>query len=502
MNRQTFFTFGGALLASTALTSGAMAGTFGPAGANAATYSTSSVKVANTLFSTTATSADTLTLGGGQNFALVFCSSCNIPSNTSFGVNLTFTGGSPSNVTTGSVSLLLRSSGSVATFNGTVGGNTSLICTSAAAIGQAILIAGCTITAGSTGVVAGGILFSGLQFTTANALATVGGTVSVSGTVSTSGTTIDTVTGTVLTSATPAVATVTAGNSVTVAALATPNAFTYLQDAQVGTYSNNGVYTVTLAAVTLSTVGNVKDATLTTNVALTDLISSVNITVTSAALNAAAARVNFFVDGTDTTTLTTAAFSSSNTVTFTVNTSSPTANQYLVKVIYDGTTQIPAAATAGSVTVKLPTGATAVQAIASATGSTATVSRGGFTGEVNGLYSSAISKLTTPAYNSYVRIHNQGVIAGAATVTLVHDATGVTIGSFTTSSIAAGATLQLSAADLETGSGVTTSAIELYTAKITGPFIGYIQHVVYNPSTGAINDLSSFRNAGATIGNP
>ena len=501
MNRQTFFTFGGALLASTALTSGAMAGTFGQATANGATYSTTSIKVANTLFSGTATTADAITLGGGQYFALTFCSSCNIPSNTTFGVNLTFTGGSPSNVTTGSVSLLLRSSGSLATFNGTVGANTSLICTSAAAIGQAVLIAGCTITVGSTGVLAGGILFSGLQFTTANALATVGGTVTVSGTVSTSGTTIDTITGTAVTSATPAIVTVSTPSSVTVSALSTPNAFTYLQDSQVGTFTNNGFYTVTLAAVTLSTIAGVKDTTLTTDVALNALISSVNITVTSAALNSAATIATLWSSGGLQTTLTTAAFSSSNTVTFTINTTNTSDQQYLVKVTYDGTTQIPAAA-AGSVAVKLAVGSSAVQAIGNGTGTTTAITRGGFNGEVNGLYSSAISKLTTPAYNSYVRIHNQGVVAGAATVTVVHDATGVTIGSFTTSSIAAGSTLQLSAADLETGAGVTTSAIELYTVKITGPFVGYIQHVVYNPTTGAINDLSSFRNAGATVGNP
>lgn len=501
MNRQTFFTFGGALLASTALTSGAMAGSVGQIGAGGTAYSTTSIKVANTLFSTTATTADAITLGGAQNFALSFCSSCNIPSNTSFGVNLTFTGASPSNVTTGSVSLLLRSTGNLTTFAGTVGANTSLICTSAAAIGQAVLIAGCTVTTGSTGVLVGGILFSGLQFTTANALAAIGGTVTVSGNVSTSGSTIDTLTGTVLTGATPAVVTVTTPASATISAQSTPNAFTYLQDTQAGTFGNNSIYTVTLAAITLSSVAGVKDTTLTTDVTLPAVVSSVNITVTSAALNAAASYAMPFTDGTQGTAITTAAFSTSNTVTFTINTSAAN-HQFLVKVVYDGTTQIPAAATAGSVTAKLATGSAAVQALSSGAGSTASVSRGGFNGELNGLYSSAISKLTTPAYNSYIRIHNQGAVAGAATITVVHDATGVKIGSFTTSSIAAGATLQLSAAALETGAGVTTSAIELYTVQVTGPFVGYTQHVVYNPTTGAINDLSSFRNSGATVGSP
>ena len=499
MNRQTFFTLGGALLASTALTSGAMAGTAGNTAVGGGAYSTTSIKVANTLFSTTATTADALTLGGVPNFALSFCSSCNIPSNTSFGINLTFTGASPSNVTTGSVSLLLRSSGNLTTFAGTVGANTTLICTSAAAIGQAILISGCTVTTGSTGVLVGGILFSGLQFTTANALATVGGTVTVSGTVSTSGTTIDTITGTLLASAAPATAVVTTPASVTISALSTPNAFVYLQDTQVGTFTNNNFYTVTLAAVTLSAVTGVKDTTLTTDAALNATVSSVAITVTSAALNTAGNYVTLYSNGGIQVSVTTAAFSGGS-ITFTVNTTSTTDQQYLVKVSYDGTTQIPAAPSAGSVSVKL--GAGGIQSVGSATGSTATVSRGGFNGELNGLYSSAISKLTTPAYNSYVRIHNQGVLAGAATITVVHDATGVTIGSFTTSSIAAGATLQLSAADLETGAGVTTSAIELYTVKITGPFVGYTQHVVYNPTTGAINDLSSFRNSGATVGRP
>src|SRR4051812_21646458 len=108
MNRQTFFTFGGALLASTALTSGAMAGTpgqFSPvAGLPQFTFSSTTVKVANTLFSGTATTADAVTIGGTPKFGVSFCSVCNIPGGTTFNIDITVTGAAPlqSSVTTAS----------------------------------------------------------------------------------------------------------------------------------------------------------------------------------------------------------------------------------------------------------------------------------------------------------------------------------------------------------------------------------------------------------------
>jgi len=501
MNRQTFFTLGGALLASSALTGGALAGTPGNFTATGLTFSSTAIKVANTLFSTTAASADAVTIGGNVNFGISFCSTCNLPGGTGFNVDVTVTGAAPvqSSVTLARTVFLTRSGS--ASFTGTVS-STTATCTGVSAIGQTIYASGCNVTA-STGQLVGGVMFSGLQFSNANTLATVSNSIVLSGRVyNTSGSTYDTFSGAVVTSASPITTTVTAANNVVISALSTPNAFTYLQDTQTGVIGGgpSSLFTVALAVVNITLTASVKDSDLTTAATLATGASSVSITVSSGLLSSAASQAGLRIEGGALgQAQTTAAFSTSNTVTFSL---APAVGRYDVEVVFDGTTQIPSAATAGSVTVKYTAPSASTQAAASATGATATAQRGGFNGELNGLYSSAISKLTTPAYNSYVRIHNNGAVAGAATVTVVHDATGVSIGSFTTSAIAAGSTLQLSAADLETGAGVTTSQIELYTVRITGPFIGYVQHVVYNPTTGQINDMSSFRNAGATVGNP
>jgi len=494
MNRQTFFTLGGALLASSALTGGALAGTPGTFNVTGTTFSSTAVKVANTLFSTTAATADAVTIGGGVNFGISFCSTCNLPGGTGFNVDVTATGAAPvqSSVTLARTVFLTRSGS--ASFTGTVSGATAN-CTGVSAIGQTIYASGCAVTA-STGELVGGIMFSGLQFSNANTLATVSNSIVLSGRVyNTSGSTYDTFSGAVVTAASPLTTTVTAGSNVIISALSTPNAFTYLQDTQASP-AQTTVYTVALASVKISLNTNVTGSDLATAVTAGAASASVSITVTSGLLNSAASSATLNSGSAQTT----AAFATSNTVTFSLD--ATTNSNLVVAVVYDGTTQIPSSLTAGTVTVKYTAPSTTTQAATGGSGATATAQRGGFNGELNGLYSSAISKLTTPAYNSYVRIHNQGVVAGAATVTVVHDATGVSIGSFTTSAIAAGSTLQLSAADLETGAGVTTSQIELYTVRITGPFIGYMQHVVYNPTTGQINDMSSFRNAGATIGNP
>ncbi len=510
MNRQTFFTFGGALLASTALTSGfAMAGTVGygtASGSNNSTgagFTTSAVKIANTLFSTTAATADAVVVGGVHSFGVNFCNVCSVPFGTIFNVDVTVTGAAPVQASITALRTFLLNRTGAGSFISTLSGSGAAgeNCTAAAAIGQTVFVSGCGATAGANAAV-GAILFSGIQFQNANTLATATNSITLSGRVyNTSGATFDTFSGAIITAAAPVAASVTAGGNVVISAISTPNAFTYLQDTQAG--GSNSIFSLTIATVSLSAVTGVKVATLAADIALNAAVSSVNIAVTSGALQAAGSHAALYSNGGFVSTLTTAAFTSSNTVTFTINTTSTTDQQYQVRVLYDGTSQIAAAAaTTGGVTVKFAIATADNQAVGSVTGGTAGLTRGGFNGELNGLYSTAISKLTTPAYNSYVRIHNNGAVSGIATVTLVHDATGVAIGSFSTTTIAAGATLQLSAADLETGAGVTTSAIELYTVKITGPFVGYVQHVVYNPTTGQINDLSSFRNAGATVGNP
>jgi len=513
MNRQTFFTFGGALLASSALTGGAMAGNVGTIDATgtgqaaaAAAFSTTIIKVANTIFSTTVATADALTVGSQKNFAIQFCPTCNVSGGVTFSVTANVTGATPTNVTTANTYLLQRVAGATALSTVASGAVVTAACTNAVAISNTIYVSGCLLSTGGTNKI-GGIAFSGLQFTSANGLATVGGTIGLNGSIVTtnpSGITIDTFSGTIVTSATPLTATITASTTATASALSTPSAFTYLTAVQAG----QSVFTMALATVNITRVASVLGMTLGAAVTTTDVISSVHVTVQSGVLSSAVKGANVIVGdgGADLLAIVTpAAFSSNNTLTFALA-SANVATLFSIQVVFDGTTQVPASLTAGSVTLKYGSqnaaGPGQIAATAPAVGATAKLERSGFSGEVNSLYSTAISKLTTPAYNSYVRIHNNGLIAGAATITVIHDATGVTAGSFTTTAIAAGSTATISAADLEAGAGITTSQIELYTVKVTGPFLGYIQHVVYNPTTGQINDLSAFRNAGSTVSVP
>jgi len=64
-----------------------------------------------------------------------------------------------------------------------------------------------------------------------------------------------------------------------------------------------------------------------------------------------------------------------------------------------------------------------------------------------------------------------------------------------------GQTLQIGMGDIETGAGITNPSGQ-YTLQITGPIVGYAQHVLYNDTTGQFSDLSSFRNSGSTNGVP
>ena len=105
-----------------------------------------------------------------------------------------------------------------------------------------------------------------------------------------------------------------------------------------------------------------------------------------------------------------------------------------------------------------------------------------------GTYEAQVAKAAT--------ITNNGIIAAVATVTVRNDATGASMGVYTTSSIATNQTLQISAKDIETGAGITSAAGVNYTLSISGAFSGYAQHIIFNPATGQLADLSSFRNRG------
>jgi len=502
MKRQQLYTLGGVLLASTALSGMAEAAIVGHAtAAGAAGFTTSALKIANTIFSTTATSADTVSVGGDAAFVVKFSNTFTL--STKFSVEIDVAGAQFNPNAVGDVRVIvsgLMTTGS--TFDTTV---SSSACSAVTPLVSKIIIDGCqlsTVVSSTTGAnldhsaVAGGILLSGVTFNTANSLATVGNSISLSGSVyntTNPSQSFESITsGAIITSASPLTVAITSCANVVANPTATPAAFDYLST------TNNGPLSMCLASVTITSSGALT-ATLGSAADLAGVATSVNVTVTDTILGSAAVATvsvtGSAVSITGNSQATVANFAGGS-ATFTINSSNLSSN-FTVNLTFTGSTPIPAAAS-GTVSLAFGKGGVAsAQAVTSASGSTAQINRGGFNSELNTFLTSS-----NLGFVSYARIHNMGATAGTATVTILNDATGAQLGSsFSTATIAAGQTLQLSNKDLETSAGITAAAGVNYTIQITGPFIGYAQHIIFNPATGQLADLSGFRNHDAGSGN-
>ncbi|MGE4065093.1 MAG: hypothetical protein AB7E79_17140 [Rhodospirillaceae bacterium] len=523
MNKQQLYTLGGALLASTALTSAANAMTFGrllaTAGSAGAAFSTSGFTIANTLFSTTAATANAVTITPSDTkVAARFSNQYN--ASTALGVAIAvemiptgaeFTSGT---AVLGNVDFLVSST-TVTSYVSTVGAE--IACTGSTGFGTSFVISGCTAAAGaanSGGGSAGasfsvnftGLVFSGVTFTNASGLATAGSTVTMSGRIYNSQTLTNyepTATSTIITSSAPLSVSVSPAANVTANASATPTAFINLS-------TTNGPNTsVTMDLVSIQfTTNNALLANLTTPASAADVASSVQVTVQSAVFSGAAtSRVTIAAAASGTTTATVANFSG-GAVTFTLVDADITSNATTtVRVVFNGTTAIPAAA-AGTVTVAIAAEGTG-QAPPSVTGTTASIAQGGFRAEVNTFNAS-----TNGPFSSYLRIHNNGTNAGTVNIQVRSDdhTSGAILGSqFTTGTIQPGSTMQLSAAEIEGtetstklpsgGANVpTASRMGSYTLSITGALVGYVQHILFDGEV--VADLSSFRNGANTNSAP
>jgi hypothetical protein len=513
MNKQQLYTFGGALLASTALSGAAHALTWGKVTGSTLTFTTASISIANTLFATTASTANSVVISanGTNRIAARFAntySAATVP-NTQFSVEAAPTGATFGNASlTAAKFLVIGTHGT--TFQGTV--SASRICTNAVGFATQFVLNGCTAAAGTStaginqSMAIGGVLFSGVTFSNASGLATAGGTVTLTGRVyntATSGNFEANATGTILTSATPLAVTVGARAGTTVSATTTPLAFTSLAT------SNTGVTTATLTmdltVILLTGTGTFRND-LNTVSTVANEVSSARITVTSALLSSGAIH-NVFVQGAADARVDslTAANFSGGTVTFVINDFSR--NSYHVSVAFNGTTAIPTAAT-GTTSITFGLETDNGQVVPSASGGAAGTTQGGFRAEVNMFGAS-----NAAPYGSYLRIHNNGGVAGAVQITIRNDShdSGAMLGStFSTAAIQPGGTMQLSAAEME---GTTTSTklpsgganipaasrTGAYTIQVTGPIVGYVQHILFDGSS--VADLSSFRNGGTTANN-
>jgi len=491
MNKTQFYTLSGALLASTALSGAASAGTVGRYDATN-TFTTTPLSISNGLFSTTATTADQVIIGGSAGEIGVGMRYTNAFSGTTrWTTEFTISGARfiTGALTTGNVKLLLATLSSTSTIINSISGTNGALggCASVSTLVNLFVVNDCALTAGHSRA-AVGIAFTGVTFNTASALATAGSSVTLTGRVynpqNTSQIFEEANTGTMLTSAAPYQVIVTAGADQTASATTTPTAFTSLTTA-------GSELTMTLATVRLSATGALQ-AGLGTTVS-TNSASTTSVTLASSVLSGGAVRtvrLNSTAGGSSLSYLTAANFSGGSVTFGLTNTLWAAQTSFNVSVEFRGTTAIPAAV-AGTISGSLTSG-DGLQPIAYS-GATAAVAQGGFRAEINTFNAS-----TNGPFGSYLRIHNNGQVAGVVTITVRNDATGEVLGSpWTTESIAINATKQFTALEIENGAEIPSeSRSGSYTLSVTGPIIGYTQHILFDGNS--VADLSGFRNAGST----
>lgn len=489
MNKTQFYTLSSALLASTALSGTATAGTIGRY--NSGTFTTVPVTVANTVFSTTASTANAIVIGGvaasDNGFGMRY--SNNFSGSTGWTTEFTITGARfiTAGLTTGNFLIHTYTGSNTNTANSTsVAGTT---CASVTSLVDLLVVNDCQLSTQNSGAAAG-IRMSGVTFNNASGLATVGGTVSLTGRVynpqNTSQTFEASSTGTIIQSAVPYQVNVTAGVTATASATTTPVAFSALSQ------PNDGSLSLKLVSLQLSPMNALDNTLVTASAVATTAAATTSISVASSVLSSTAVQ-HVRLDTTNgQATVTTLANFSGGTVTFNVNNLFAGSNSATVVVSFNNSQAIPAAA-AGTLTAAITTGAQ----VTSATGQTAAINQGGFRAEINTFNAS-----TNGPFGSYLRIHNNAQVAGTVTVTVRNDATGEVLGSsYTTSAIAPNSTVQFSALQIETDANIpTASRTGSYTVSITGPIIGYAQHILFDGNS--VADLSGFRNSGSTDGRP
>ena len=510
MNKTQFYTLSGALLASTALSSAANAGTIGRY--NSSSFTSSALTIDSTVFSTTASTANAVVIGGvgatDRDIGMAYNN--NFSGTTHWTTEFTIAGARfiTGTLTTANVQILVASQGNAASVASSISG--TVVCASVTSLVDLLVVNDCTLSNGGTGVATGvahGIALTGITFNNASGLATAGASVSLTGRVYNPSNTTQifeaSATGNILTSRLPLDIRVTAGTSGTVSVTIILAAFTALSAPAAG-------LSLLLASVNISATGALGNTLAAASASSVTLAGTTSITVTSSILSSGAVRTVSLNAGAASANLSylTAANFSSGTVTFSLTNTSWTAggSSVAVTVVFQGTTAIPSAvagAVSGSIVYN------GYEQAATLSGTTAAMSQGGFRAEVNTFNAS-----TNGPFGSYLRIHNNGQVAGVVTITVTNDdhTSGAALGSsFTTASILPGSTMQLSAAEIE---GTTTSTklpagganiptasrVGSYTLNVTGPIVGYVQHILFDGNS--VADLSGYRNSGNTSNQP
>ena len=497
MNKQSLYLFGGALLATTALSSAGQAATVKLNTGDAtlpATAALTAIGLATQVFSATASTANAAVLGGNGSGTAAGEILIDYTSGLSTAFNIQLDVTNASFVATPTLKHYRQ------TTSGTLELLASVTGCTIQTVPDKILISSCDPTTSSVvNTVQGGtvtrvdaISIVGVSFNSAAALAVAGTSVTLSGTIKNTNNTVtyENITSVnYITSKSAVDSNLAAGVAVTIDNTASP-AFTLLS-----TGTNITTTTAQLGSVKFSSraaVGTDLSLVFTQSI----ISSTVEIKLTHGVLSdAAVVSVGAIAGSAVALTSKTPLLFVSGTVSFQFTGLS--LNGSTVSITFDGTTAITGAA-AGTGTLTPTTLAPLVIAVPAVTGSLASISRGGLSVELNSLYPTSGTGSTL--YRSYLRIANTSAVDGVATITVKNDGTGATIGSFTTS-IAAGATRQIGSADIETS--VTTAAATgaAYKVVVSGSFNGYVQNLMWNSVSGLFTDLSGFRN-GALTGDP
>ena len=494
MKRENLYLVGGALLASTALTTQAMSAGFGltatvaTTGGVAKTSSTTATIINSQVFSS---SSDTTTTLGPRVLLVRFSQ----PFNSTFDTSIEIAGArfKTSAMSSGNNAYManfdaggsvIAVAGSVYTYSGTTGGTCTITL-----VTDKIILTGCApttysannaLSATSIGEV-DGVIVSNVQFDNAGGLAASGVSITAGGIVTSGSFTLETTVGSAL-------ITSRNGVSASITAAATPSID--LTSSPSFVRVSNSITNVTLGTINI-TLGGTVSTDLATTSTLANVAASFEVKITSAVTGDDATKA-VQLRGTNIILSQTPTQFGSGFVTFTVS-STTTYNETVgVGVDFNGTSLIDqTAAGTGSVTF-----ANGVASSAPAgSGGVAGLNRGGLNIDFNSFQPSVGQGAVT--YTSLLRVANTGANAGSVTVIITNDTTGVVLGTYTSASIPSGASVQLSAAGLESASVpvITPSASVLYRLRVQGNITGYAQHVNWNQTAGFFSDLSARRTA-------
>ena len=371
-------------------------------------------------------------------------------------------------------------------------------CTVLAGVSSLILTCDTTkisgVNVGSTSV--NGVWISGVAFdTTAATLSAAGSSVTLDFTMLVGSSTFDTAAATaVITSRNSITATSTSASPALIDVAATPAAFNKF----VGNVTAATIGSINFTLGSGSTFGQNLSTVLTAGA----IVGNTELKITSAifpataiaALGANTSGISAVsIDATNDQSVTVTQFGA-GFVTFTIGNASVVDN-YTINVNFNGTTEIPASA-AGTTLVTYTARAgdgedLNVIAPPTSTGTVAGLTRNGFNIDFNGVQPGTAQGART--YTSLIRISNTGLVAGTVAMVVRNETTGAVLGTYTSASIPAGASLQVSSAQIETGAGITASASVLYRLSLTGGITGYAQHVNWNQDAGFFSDLSARR---------